>query len=206
MFYVVKTPWWLRKIYSSYVWKIDTNEKELYLTFDDGPHPGITKFVLQQLKEYNAKASFFCIGKNVAAHPAVYQQIVDEGHSVGNHTQDHLNGWKTNTEEYLKNIAEAANSISSPLFRPPYGRIRSSQARRLHEAIKDPKLIMWDVLSGDFDQSLSKEKCLSNVTGKSRPGSIIVFHDSEKAFPRVEYVLPRTLSFFTERGFKFRSL
>ena len=208
MFYLVKTPWLLKNIYHSYTWQINTNEKELFLTFDDGPHPEITPFVLQQLKQFNAQATFFCIGKNVTAYPKVYQQILSEGHSVGNHTYNHLNGWKTDNATYLKNVTEATSVIQSSLFRPPYGRIRSSQAKQMNEAMKtiDTKVVMWDVLSGDFDESLSKEKCLTNVVKNSRPGSIIVFHDSEKAFPRLEYVLPRTLDFFSGKGYGFSKL
>jgi peptidoglycan/xylan/chitin deacetylase (PgdA/CDA1 family) len=204
MFYLVKTPWWLKKIYHSYTWDVDTQEQELFLTFDDGPHPTITPFVLEQLKRFNAFATFFCIGKNVSTYPEVYEQIVTEGHSVGNHTYNHLNGWKTDDKTYLENIAEASSIINSSLFRPPYGRIRSSQAKQIMQT--GSKLIMWDVLSGDFDESLSKEKCLNNVIANSRSGSIIVFHDSEKAFPRLEYALPRTLDFFSNKGYRFRKL
>jgi peptidoglycan/xylan/chitin deacetylase (PgdA/CDA1 family) len=208
MFYFVKTPWWLKKIYHSYTWQVDTREKELFLTFDDGPHPSATIFVLDELKKHNALATFFCIGKNVVANPEVYKRILDEGHSVGNHTYNHLNGWKTNDKTYLKNITEAASTINSRLFRPPYGRIRSSQAKQMNEAMKttDTKVVMWDVLSGDFDESLSKEKCLNNVVKNSKPGSIVVFHDSEKAFPRLEYALPRTLDFFSTKGYRFSGL
>ena len=139
MKYFVKTPWWLKKIYSSYTWSIPTKEKIIYLTFDDGPHPEITPFVLKELKNYNALATFFCIGKNVLAYPGIYKQILDEGHSVGNHTQNHLNGWKTSNDAYMKDIAEAANYIDSNLFRPPYGKITSFQAKHLHAAMKGKK-------------------------------------------------------------------
>ena len=208
MFYFVKTPWLVKKIYHSYTWQVSTNEKELYLTFDDGPHPTITKFVLDQLKQFNAKATFFCIGKNVIAHQEVYQEILNEGHSVGNHTQNHMNGWQTPDEVYLNDISDAASVIDSPFFRPPYGRIRSSQASRIKTAMRrdDACLLMWDVLSGDFDQSLSKEKCFENVAKKSEPGSIIVFHDSEKAYPRLGYALPKCLEYFSNKGYLFKNL
>lgn len=208
MNYFVKTPWWLKKIYRHRLWEVDTKEKIIYLTFDDGPHPVATTFVLDELKKYNAKATFFCIGKNVTSFPEVYQQILDEGHSVGNHTNNHLNGWKTDDELYLKNIAEAASIIKSPFFRPPYGRIKSSQARRLKQAMNqtDSKIIMWDILSGDFDESISKERSLSNVIQNSKAGSIVVFHDSEKAFSRLQYALPRTLDFFSTKGYRFSGL
>ena len=205
MKYFVKTPWWLKKIYSSYIWDIDTHKKTIYLTFDDGPHPVATPFVLNELKKYKAKATFFCIGKNVVAYPDIYQRILDEGHRTGNHTQNHLNGWKTNNSIYLNNIEEATNNIDSALFRPPYGKIKASQAKLFSNVIKkeNPKIIMWSVLSGDFDENISKEKCLRNVTQHTNAGSIVVFHDSEKAFPRLEFALPATLHFFTKLGFVF---
>jgi peptidoglycan-N-acetylglucosamine deacetylase len=208
MKYFVKTPWWLKKVYPNRLWNVGTKEKIIYLTFDDGPHPVATPFVLEELKKYNAKATFFCIGKNVVDHPAIYKRILEEGHATGNHTQHHLNGWKTKTHLYLEDIAEAAKRIESSLFRPPFGRIKSSQSKNIGEAMKNKsvKIVMWDVLSGDFDESLSKEKCLKNVIDNAAEGSIIVFHDSEKAFPKVEYVLPAALRFFTEKGYIFRSL
>jgi len=206
--YFVKTPWWLKKIYPGYVWSIDTKEKVIYLTFDDGPHPSITPFVLDELKKYDARASFFCIGKNVAAWPAIYQRILAEGHAAGNHTQTHRNGWQTKNDIYLADIAEAAGYINSALFRPPYGRISVSQARKVPGAIKNEaaKIIMWDVLSGDFDESLSPQECFENVTRRAGNGSIIVFHDSEKAFPRLQHCLPRVLAFFAQKGMRFEKL
>lgn len=208
MKYFVKTPWWLKKIYSSYTWGIPTKEKNLYLTFDDGPHPEITPFVLNELRKYNALATFFCIGKNVLAYPDVYKQIFDGGHSVGNHTQNHLNGWKTANDVYMNDVAEAANYIDSNLFRPPYGKISLFQARNLSKAMKGrkAKIIMWDVLSADFDTSVTPEQSLQFVIVRAKEGSIIVFHDSEKAFPRLKYVLPKVLYYFSEKGFKFLSL
>src|SRR5436190_2963882 len=188
-YYLVKTPLLLKKIYPSYLWSIETKEKILYLTFDDGPHPEITTFILRQLKQYDALATFFCIGKNVVAYPGVYKQLLDEGHSVGNHTYNHLNGWKTDNDIYLKDIAKASKVIDSSLFRPCYGRITKFQAKNLRPVMKgkEPTIVMWDVLSGDFDIDCSPEQCLANVVLTSGPGSIIVFHDSEKAFPRLEY-------------------
>ena len=207
-YYLVKTPFWLKKIYPGYIWSIDTKEKILYLTFDDGPHPEITPFVLRELKQYNALATFFCIGKNVVAYPGIYKQILDEGHSVGNHTYNHLNGWKTENDIYLKDVSEASAVIDSSLFRPCYGRITRFQARHLKPVMrgKDPKIIMWDVLSGDFDTTCTPQQCLSNVLLASVPGSIIVFHDSEKAFPKLEYSLPRVLKYFSGKGYLFREI
>jgi peptidoglycan/xylan/chitin deacetylase (PgdA/CDA1 family) len=183
-------------------------EKILYLTFDDGPHPLATSFVLDELKKRDAKASFFCIGKNVQAHPEVYRRILDEGHAVGNHTQHHLNGWETDNKDYLADIHEAGKYIDSALFRPPYGRITSFQAKNLQGALKKPeaKVIMWDVLSADFDETLSGENCLQHVILNATKGSIIVFHDSEKAWTRLEYALPKVLDFFEKKGFRFEKL
>jgi peptidoglycan-N-acetylglucosamine deacetylase len=202
MNYFIKTPWWLKKVYPNRIWSIDTKEQNIYLSFDDGPHPKVTPFVLNELKKYNAKATFFCIGKNVMAHPDVYQRIINEGHGTGNHTQHHLNGWKTADETYLADIAEASNYIDSNLFRPPYGKMSSSKAKKLNSY----KIVMWDVLSGDFDETLSKEKCLKNVLRKTGKGSIVVFHDSEKAFIRLKFVLPLMLEFFTKSGYSFKAI
>ncbi len=208
MRYFVKTPWWLKKIYPHRLWQVDTKEKFIYLTFDDGPHPVVTPFVLDELKKYNAKATFFCIGKNVVEFPELYNRIFDEGHSIGNHTQQHLNGWKTRNETYLSDVAIAANYIQSNLFRPPYGRLKSFQAKGISEAMKNKsaKIVMWDVLSGDFDDSLSNEECLNNVIDNISSGSIVVFHDSEKAFTRLQYTLTRTLKIFSGKGYIFKEL
>jgi len=208
MKYFIKTPWWVKKIFPFYTWNIPTKEKILYLTFDDGPHPEITPFVLKELKKYNALATFFCIGKNVLAYADIYKQVLGEGHTVGNHTQNHLNGWKTPNDAYMKDIAEAANYIDSNLFRPPYGRITLFQAKNLPAAMKGrkAKIIMWDVLSADFDEDITAEQSLQFVIFRSSPGSIIVFHDSEKAFQKLNYVLPKILHHFSERGFSFLAL
>lgn len=190
-------------MWPSYTWNIDTSDACIYLTFDDGPHPVATPFVLEQLKKYNAKATFFCIGKNVIAHPDIYKRIRDEGHAIGNHTQHHLNGWKTNNENYLKDIRQAEKYIDADLFRPPYGRIKSSQAKEIRSHYK---IIMWSVLSGDFDHTITKERCLKNVIDHTKPGSIVVFHDSEKALPHLQYALPEVLAFFKREGYKMQKL
>lgn len=204
--YLVKTPWWLRALYPSLVWRGNGDGKTIYLSFDDGPHKTATPFVLDQLKQYNAKASFFCIGKNVSAHPALYQRILDEGHSVGNHTHNHLNGWKVKDEVYLDDIRQASTLVKSGLFRPPYGRIKRAQVKKLRQQHPGVKIIMWDVLSGDFDVDLTGEACLGFVLYHTRPGSIIVFHDSAKAFPRLQYTLPRMLEHFSNEGYLFGGL
>lgn len=203
MFYFVKTPAWLTWLYPQCTWQMPSDKKIIYLTFDDGPHPEVTPFVLNELKKYDAKATFFCIGKNVAAYPSLYAMLAEEGHRTGNHTYDHLNGWKTTDEVYLDNINHAKRLIGSSLFRPPYGRIGRSQLRKLS---KEMQVVMWTVLSGDFDQSISPEKCLLNVTSNADNGSVVVFHDSEKAFSKLRFVLPRVLEFYSEKGYMFRAL
>jgi len=204
--YLVKTPWWLRFLYASLTWRIKEPGKTVYLTFDDGPHETATPFVLDELKKYNAKASFFCIGKNVAEHGDIYDRIINEGHSVGNHTYNHVNGWNVTDEVYMKEVAEAATLIKSNLFRPPYGRIKRSQQKKLQTANSQLQTIMWDVLSGDFDTNLTPEACLGYVLYHTRPGSIIVFHDSTKAFERMKYALPKLLEHFTSEGYTFKAL
>jgi len=206
VFYFVKTPSWLQWYYKSCIWHIDTSDKILYLTFDDGPHPSATPFVLEQLKQYQAKATFFCIGKNVELHTGIYDQIIADGHTVGNHTHNHLNGWKVKDQQYLSNIREAGGWIDSKLFRPPYGRITKFQLQQLAAEPYQMDTIMWSVLSADFDTSVTPKKCLSNVTLHAKPGSIIVFHDSEKAFDRMSYALPKVLDFFSQRGYRFDAI
>ena len=195
----------MRALYPSFTWQMPENDRNIYLSFDDGPHPEVTSFVLDQLNDYNAKASFFCIGDNIIKYPQVYERIVNEGHTVGNHTQNHLNGWKSTTIKYLENVEAAATHIDSDLFRPPYGKIKRFQAKQLQEN-KGLKIIMWSVLSGDFDQQILPEKCLQNVLLNTRSGSIVVFHDSEKAWKRLAYALPKVLEFFTEKGYSFENI
>jgi peptidoglycan/xylan/chitin deacetylase (PgdA/CDA1 family) len=204
--YLVKTPWWLSALYPSLIWRIKGTGKKIYLTFDDGPHETATLFVLEQLRKYKAKATFFCIGKNVAAYPAIYQNILDEGHAVGNHTYHHLNGWKVKNDMYVKDVVEASAIIKSNLFRPPYGRIRRKQQQQLQTSNSQLQTIMWDVLSGDFDTQLRAEKCLENVLKNTRSGSIVVFHDSTKAWERMQYALPKTLAHFAEQGYEFSAI
>ena len=205
-YFLVKTPRLLKAAFQDGIWHIVKNANSVYLTFDDGPHPTITPFVLKLLKKYNAKATFFCIGKNVELYPEIFQQIIDEGHSVGNHTHNHLNGWKTTNEEYFNNIDLANVHIHSKLFRPPYGRITSSQVKGIHKFFPELKIIMWDILTGDFDVNLSPEKCFQLSIKKVKEGSIIVFHDSEKAFARLEYALPKFLQYCTNMGWQMKSI
>jgi peptidoglycan/xylan/chitin deacetylase (PgdA/CDA1 family) len=206
--FFIKTPWWAKQVFPYYIWNMSRQEKNIYLSFDDGPHPEITLFVLAELRKYNAAATFFCIGNNVALYPEVYQQILDEGHAVGNHTYNHPNGWETPIEEYLNDIKQASKYIQSNLFRPPYGRIKRKQARLVKEAMNNEttRIIMWDVLSADFDTSFSPQSCLDNVIRNCTNGSIVVFHDSEKAFRNLKYSLPEAMRFLANNGFFFRKI
>lgn len=229
--YFAKTPKIIQNVFSDFTWRIATNKKEIYLTFDDGPIPEITNWVLQTLDKFNAKATFFCVGDNVKKHPNAFQSILDRNHSIGNHTFNHLNGWRTNTDRYIENVIQSEEIFRSTfrdlnvgkrrknkeersdqstnnqqpttkLFRPPYGKIRPSQRKILQK--KGYQIIMWEVLSGDFDPNVSKEKCLQNVIKNTNNGSIIVLHDSKKAFDKLQYVLPKILEYFTKKGFKFK--
>jgi peptidoglycan/xylan/chitin deacetylase (PgdA/CDA1 family) len=206
MFYLVKTPWLIKKIiYPKYIWQLPATEKKIYLTFDDGPHPVATNFVLDVLDRFSAKATFFCIGKNVLAHPGIYKSILSRGHTTGNHTHNHLNGWKVKDEVYLSNILLARQHIHSNLFRPPYGRISGYQAKQVIEKMNF-KLVMWSVLSGDFDRKLSPDDCFRNVVGAVAPGAVIVFHDSEKSYPTLRDALPKALERLTEMGYQFEKI
>lgn len=209
-FYWVKTNAFIKKIFSNYIWDIPNDENKIYLTFDDGPTPEITQWVLDELKKYNAKATFFCIGNNIQKHPEIFSNVIENNHSIGNHTFNHLNGYKTPLNQYIENISLNQSEILNlqtkicNLFRPPYGKIKLSQSKKLRKL--GFKIIMWDVLSVDYDRSISPEKCLENVIKNVKTGSIIVFHDSEKAFPNLEYTLPKTLEILTKKGFVFDSI
>jgi peptidoglycan/xylan/chitin deacetylase (PgdA/CDA1 family) len=201
----IKTNKLTKLIFSNYVWDIPTVEKKVYLTFDDGPTPEITAWVLNQLKEFNAKATFFCIGDNIRKYPEIFDSILTSGHTIGNHTFNHYNGWKTKTSDYIENVLLCKEAIrkqttdNTQLFRPPYGKIRKSQANLLRK--NGYKIIMWDVLSADFDASISPEKCLHNVISNTQPGSIIVFHDSEKNHKNLVFTLPKFLTFLKQNDY-----
>jgi peptidoglycan/xylan/chitin deacetylase (PgdA/CDA1 family) len=205
MWYWIKTNKLIKLIFPNYVWDIPTVEKKVYLTFDDGPTPEITAWVLNQLKEFNAKATFFCIGDNIRKYPEIFDSIIINGHTIGNHTFSHYNGWKTKTSDYIENVLLCKEAIrkqttdNTQLFRPPYGKIRKSQANIIRK--EGYKIIMWDVLSGDFDGRISPEKCLQNVTKNTRPGSIIVFHDSEKSHKNLVFTLPKFLTFLKQNNY-----
>jgi len=201
--YLVKTPQFIQNLFPNFTWRIPTKEKVLYLTFDDGPIPEVTSWVLDQLDAFKAKATFFCVGDNVQKHPALFQTLARKGHAVGNHTLNHLNGWASDNIPYFHNVRHCANLVDTELFRPPYGRLKPKQAQFLQ---RHYRVVMWDVLSGDFDASLTPDRCFKNVTDNAGPGSIVVFHDSLKAQERLTYVLPKVLDYFSERGFRFESL
>ena len=203
----VKTNKWIKKIFNNLVWDIPNSDKKIYLTFDDGPIPEVTEWVLDLLKSEDIKATFFCIGDNIKKHPEVYKRILTEEHQTGNHTFNHLNGWKTETNQYIDNfkLCETEhlklNTEHSFLFRPPYGKIKPSQSKAIRQL--GYKIIMWDVLSYDFDSTISVEKCLENVISNTEQGSIIVFHDSLKAEKNLKYALPKAIQILKNKGFVF---
>ena len=186
------------------IWSRSTKHKRIYLSFDDGPHPIITNFVLDTLKENGIKATFFCIGDNVVKYPETFERIVKEQHSIGNHTHNHLNGWKTDNIQYYKNILQAAKHIPSKLFRPPYGKIKPTQANYLLK--RGWRIIMWNSLSADFDSSIDGVTCFNNVISTMKNGSIIVFHDSEKALDRMKIALPLLIQYCREQHYEIRAL
>jgi peptidoglycan/xylan/chitin deacetylase (PgdA/CDA1 family) len=204
--YLVKSPILLKWYYPTLTWNKSRNEKVIYLTFDDGPIPDVTSFVLNTLKSFNARATFFCIGDNIRKYPAIFEQLKAAGHRVGNHTFNHLKGWKTDDKTYIQNFLECQKLTGTDLFRPPYGRIKKSQIKAIKAQAPQTQIIMWDVLSGDFDLNLTPEKCFQNVIKHTNGGSIIVFHDSLKAFDRLQYALPRVLQHFHQLGYTFNTL
>ena len=203
----VKTNRLIKKIFNNLVWDIPNSDKKIYLTFDDGPIPEVTEWVLDLLKSEDIKATFFCIGDNIKKHPEVYKRILTEEHQTGNHTFNHLNGWKTETNQYIDNFKSCEtehlklNTEHSFLFRPPYGKIKPSQSKAIRQL--GYKIIMWDVLSYDFDSTISVEKCLENVISNTEQGSIIVFHDSLKAEKNLKYALPKAIQILKNKGFVF---
>lgn len=206
---IVRTPKIATKVFNKALWRIPSHEKIIYLTFDDGPTPEVTNQVLELLKKYNAKATFFCIGKNILANKELFLQTITDGHTIGNHTQTHQNGWKTNNSNYFDEVAVCDDTIFSisgekmTYFRPPYGKLKFSQYNQI---AKSHKIVLWDVLSFDFDLAISKETVLQNVINHTRKGSIIVFHDSVKAKEKVLYALPLVLDYFSQKGYKFGKL
>jgi peptidoglycan/xylan/chitin deacetylase (PgdA/CDA1 family) len=201
--YLVHTPPYLQALFPGLTWKVTSEQKEIFLTFDDGPIPEVTPWVLDTLEGYHAKATFFCVGDNVRKYPEIYKQVVEAGHSVGNHTLNHLSGWATENISYFHNIRHCARMVQSGLFRPPYGKLKPSQIQFLQ---RHYQIIMWDVLSGDFDNEIQPEECFQNVIQNTGPGSIVVFHDSLKAETNLRYTLPLVLKYFKEEGYSFVAL
>jgi peptidoglycan-N-acetylglucosamine deacetylase len=200
---MIKIPGLLKLAYPGVIWNMPRNENVLYLTFDDGPIPEVTPFVLKTLHDFNAKATFFCIGDNVKKHPDVYAQLLASGNSIGNHTYHHYNSWKVSTGTFINDTNEASKLIASNLFRPPYGKLTPLTLFKLK---REYRIIMWDVISCDFDVKESKEKVLANVTNNAREGSIVVFHDSLKASNNMQYALPHVLEYFSKKGFIFKAI
>jgi len=210
MWYRHRTPSFLQWFYPSLLWHRSRSEKSIYLTFDDGPIPEMTPLVLGVLDEYQIKATFFCVGDNAKKHPDLLDEVIQAGHQIGNHTSQHLDGWKTDQDSYVNSIKicddqlnQNFNSEQLPLFRPPYGKTTSRQIKQVKHT---HQIIMWDVLSGDFDQSLSPENCLNNTIKATQNGSIVIFHDNVKAKKNLTHALPRYISHFKEQGFEFKTL
>lgn len=205
--FFVKNPLWVQWIFRQRIWSFRNTPNTVFLTFDDGPIPSVTPWVLSELKKHNAKATFFCVGENIAKNKSLFESIISEGHAIGNHTYNHLNGWETGTTEYMNNVQKTQQLLNDiaplqkdTLFRPPFGKMTSVQSRKLQNL--GYKVIMWDVLSQDFDPKISNETCLQNVIKNTLPGSIIVFHDSLKSEKKLRYVLPKVLEFITSKGWK----
>ena len=203
MLKLIQIPPIIQGVFPSITWNKERTNKTLYLTFDDGPHKTLTPFILDELKKYNAKATFFYQGYQVEKHPSLFKKCIEENHRIGNHTYSHLNGWTTKNEDYFKDIENANALINSKLFRPPYGRIKPSQLRHLN---KSYDIIMWDILSWDFDKNTSADQCYNNIICNAEGGSIIVLHENQKSIKKVREVLPRVLKHFNSLGFKFESL
>jgi len=207
-FYWVKTRWFVRKLFPGFVWNIPNASKTVYLTFDDGPTPEVTEWVLDILAQHYIKATFFCIGNNIEKHPDIFRKLIEGGHTVANHTFNHLNGWNTDNEKYFENIEACENvmqgSNTARLFRPPYGKISRSQKKEV--LMRGYRIIMWDVLSADFDRFISPEKCSQNVIRNTTDGSVIIFHDSIKAQENLRHALPKAIGILKEKGFTFAAI
>lgn len=193
-----KTPYVMRKLYPDYIWNIEEEDNTVYLTFDDGPDPEVTPWVLETLEKHGAKATFFCVGRNVERHPSLMDEILKCGHGIGNHTYSHLNGFKSKSNEYNDDVQLAGNLINSNLFRPPYGKISKHQFQKIR---KDFNVVMWDVLSYDFSKKIIAEHVLYKLIRVVRGGSIVVFHDSKKSLENLSFLLPGILQFFVNQGY-----
>lgn len=210
--YWIKTHYIIKTLFRGFVWDVPNNEKTVYLTFDDGPIPEVTEWVLNVLQEYGIEATFFCIGNNIEKYPDIFRKVVAAGHGIGNHTFNHLNGWETDTEKYKENVLSCEDIIqlnpgnlnNAKLFRPPYGKIKNAQAKWIRKA--GYKIIMWDVLSADFDFDITPQQCLNNVINNTLSGSIILFHDSVKASVNLKFALPKTIEYLLEKGYQFKKI
>lgn len=201
--YLPKTPALIQQLFPDLLCKVPGEGKVVYLTFDDGPTPGVTDEVLDVLAQHGAKATFFCLGRQVAQHPALYARILAEGHRVGNHSHNHPDGWRTDTNTYLDDVAQAEKLIDSDIYRPPYGRLRPAQYYTLKKRFS---IVLWDVMPGDFEPTKTPEDCYQILTQHVSPGSIVVLHDSQKAHPRLSSTLPRFLQEYTDKGYVFAAL
>ena len=198
----IRVPKFVHRALPDLIWRIE-DERGIYLTFDDGPTPGITEWILSTLRRYNAKATFFVLGKNVELYPDLYQKIIAEGHSVGNHTYSHQRGVRMSLERYLEDIAFADDAVQSNLFRPPYARATVAQLRAV---AKHYKIVMWSIVSRDYNRKITRERCLRGVIPHIKAGEIILFHDSEKSFANMSYVLPKTLEQIEKLGLKCKAI
>lgn len=201
--YIIKTPKLIRKLFPNYIWNKSRKKPYVYFTFDDGPIPVVTPWVLDLLAEHSMSGTFFCVGDNVRKHPHIYDRLIDEGHSVGNHSYSHKSGWSTELEDYLDDVELCNSFVGSDLFRPPYGRLKPQQAQAIRS---NYKIVMWDVLSGDFDPHITPEQCYQNVIQHIKPGSIIVFHDNLKSFATLKAVLPRIIKYCKKIGLQSKAI
>ncbi|MBN2892362.1 MAG: polysaccharide deacetylase family protein [Bacteroidales bacterium] len=195
-------PYFIKKIFKNFIWEIKTNERNIFLTFDDCSSKNLTYWVLDTLRQYNIKATFFCTGKNIEG-TNIINDIIKAGHRIGNHSYSHLNGFKSKIEEYVSDVQKAHKLINSDLYRPPYGKIKLRQAKLLRERYK---IVLWSVISYDFDKNTTPTKCFENIKKNTKSGSIIVFHTNEKAKKNVQYALPATIEHFLNKGYSFESI
>lgn len=202
--YIVKAPSILKKAFPTLIWKLEESSKRIFLTFDDGPIPVVTENIQNLLKSYNIPATFFCVGENIKKNPRIFEKLIEDGHAIGNHTYNHLNGWKTPLDDYMENVLKCEELTQSLLFRPPYSAITPKQIKALQK--NNFKIIMWDVITGDFDQKITPEKCLNNTIENTEPGSLVVFHDHIKAWPRTQYALPKAIEYWLEKGYEFSKI
>ena len=213
--YWIKTPWFLKKIFRNYTWDKSEGAKKVYLTFDDGPIPEITEWIIDLLKSHEVKATFFCVGDNIQKYPDVFDRLLSDGHCVGNHTFNHDKGWETDNGVYAESInrtqvlidqIKSSKGLDSrnKIFRPPYGKLVPAQSDEIRS--NGYEIVMWDILSADFDLDVSSKKCLRNVISNTSDGSIVVFHDNVKSFKTIQYVLPRYLKFLKKRGYELATI